>query len=152
MKIAIPVWEDKVSPVLDTASRLLIVELEDQKEASRFETYLDEQNLSRRCIRICRLGVDTLICGAISRGFSKILEGSGIHIVPGISGHPEDVLNAYLRGDLFSSKFFMPGYQRNESMQGKVPLKPRKPSANKRRKQKMVDEKNRRAKSQEDKE
>ena len=119
MKIAIPVWEDKVSPVLDTASRLLVVELEDQKEASRFETYLDEQDLSRRCIRIRRLGVDTLICGAISRGFSKILEASGIHIVSGISGHPEDVLDAYLNGNLFRSKFFMPGYQRNDYAQGK---------------------------------
>jgi predicted Fe-Mo cluster-binding NifX family protein len=133
MKIAIPVWEDKVSPVLDTASRLLVVELEDQKEASRFETYLDEQDLSRRCIRIRRLGVDTLICGAISRGFSKILEASGIHIVPGISGHPEDVLDAYLNGNLFRSKFFMPGYQRNDYTQGKKTPDLKKPGAQKAR-------------------
>ncbi|MGD9032264.1 MAG: NifB/NifX family molybdenum-iron cluster-binding protein [Desulfobacteraceae bacterium] len=116
MKIGIPIWEDRVSPVLDTASRLLIVELEDQKEASRFETFLDEQDLSRRCVRIRRLGVDTLICGAISRGFSKILEASGIHIVPGISGHPEDVLNAYLRGKLSHSRFLMPGFKRKEPL------------------------------------
>ena len=106
---------------MDTASRLLVVELKDQREASRFETYLDEQDMSRRCIRIRRLGVDTLICGAISRGFSKILEASGIHIVPGISGHPEDVLDAYVNGNLFRSKFFMPGYQRNDYMQTKKP-------------------------------
>ena len=119
MKIAIPIWEDKVSPVLDTASRLLVVEFEDQEEATRFETFLDEQDISRRCVRIRRLGVDTLICGAISRGFSNILEASGIHVVPGISGHPEDVLDAYLNGDLFRSKFFMPGYQRDDYTQHK---------------------------------
>jgi len=129
MKIAIPVWGDKVSPVLDTASTLLVVELEDQKEASRFETYLDEQDLSRRCIRIRRLGIDTLICGAISRGFSKILEGSGIHVVPGISGHPEDVLDAYVNGNLFRSKFFMPGYQRNDYTQHKKTSDFKKPGA-----------------------
>ena len=116
MKIGIPIWEDRVSPVLDTASRLLVVELEDQKEASRFETYLDEQDLSRRCVRIRRLGVDTLICGAISRGFSKILEASGIHVVPGISGHPEDVLNAYLRGNLSHSRYLMPGFKTKKSL------------------------------------
>jgi predicted Fe-Mo cluster-binding NifX family protein len=127
MKIAIPVWEDKVSPVLDTASRLLIVEVVDQEEASRFETYLDEQDLSRRCIRIRRLGVDTLICGGISRGFSRILCASNIHIIPGISGHPDDVLNAYLKGNLFSSRFLMPGYQRNEYMQTKKSLNYRNP-------------------------
>ena len=119
MKIAIPIWEDKVSPVLDTASRLLGVEFEDQEEATRFATFLDEQDISRRCVRICRLGVDTLICGAISRGFSNILEASGIHVVSGISGHPEDVLDAYLSGNLFRSKFFMPGYQTNDYTQHK---------------------------------
>lgn len=133
MKIAIPIWEDKVSPVLDAASRLLIVEVVDQKEASRFETYLDEQDFSRRCVRIRRLGVDTLICGAISRAFSKILEASGIHIVPGISGHPEDVLDAYLKGNLFSSKFLMPGYHKSASMQREEPSEFKKSRAWKRR-------------------
>jgi predicted Fe-Mo cluster-binding NifX family protein len=59
MKIAIPVWENKVSPVLDTASRLLIVELKEGGEMSRFEIYLDERDLTRRCIRIQGLGIDT---------------------------------------------------------------------------------------------
>ena len=31
MRLAIPVWDDKVSPVMDTASRLLVVEVEDQE-------------------------------------------------------------------------------------------------------------------------
>jgi hypothetical protein len=43
MKIAIPIWEDRVSPVLDAASTLLIVEIVNQKEASRFETYFEGQ-------------------------------------------------------------------------------------------------------------
>ena len=120
MKIAIPIWEDKVSPVLDTASRLLIVELEDKKEASRFETYLAEQDLSRRCFRIQGLGIDILICGAISRPFSRMLGASGINIIPGISGHPEDVLNAYLRGKLFDSKFLLPGIDRNTFRQNRA--------------------------------
>ncbi len=116
MKIGIPIWEDRISPVLDTASRLLIVEVVDRKEASRFETYLEEQDVCHRCVRIRGLGIDTLICGAISRAFSKILEASGITVVPGISGHPEDVLNAYLQGDLSHSRFLMPGFKRKKSL------------------------------------
>jgi len=115
MKIAIPIWEDRISPVLDTASRLLIIELVNQKETSRFEIYLDEQDLSRRSNRIQGLGVDTLICGAISRPFSSILEAFGIDIVHGISGHPEEVLKAYLHGTLFCPKFLMPGCSGNRS-------------------------------------
>ena len=97
MKIAIPIWEDKVSPVLDTASRLLIVEIGDQQETSRFEAILDEQDLSRRSLRIQRLDIDILICGAVSRPFLRIL-GGRVNIVSGISGHPEDVLEAHLHG------------------------------------------------------
>lgn len=114
MKIAIPIWDDdKVSPVLDTASRLLIVEVEGQKEASRFETFLDVQDLNRRCVRIQGLGVDTLICGAISQPFFRWLTASGIDIIPGISGHPEDVLEAYLEGTLSDPRFLMPGFKRH---------------------------------------
>ena len=109
MRIAIPIWEDKISPVLDTASRLLIVEIEDQEVASRFEIYLDEQDLSRRCFRIRGMEVDTLICGAISHHFVRMLTGSGIDVIPEISGQAEEVLKAYLKGDLFNSRFFMPG-------------------------------------------
>lgn len=118
MKIAIPVWEDKVSPVLDTASKLLIVEVEDQKEASRFEKFLDAHDLSLRCLKIKDLGIDILICGAISRQFSDMLTASGMDIIPWISGHPEDVLKAYLQGTLFHPRFFMPGCRRKKFGQG----------------------------------
>jgi predicted Fe-Mo cluster-binding NifX family protein len=109
MKIAIPVWENKVSPVLDTASRLMVVELEEGSPMSRFEIYLDERDLSRRCLRIQDLCVDTLICGAVTRHFSEMLKASGIKLIPGISGQPEAVLHAYLDGTLGHSKYLMPG-------------------------------------------
>lgn len=115
MRIAIPIWDDKVSPVLDAASRLLIVDVEDQKEASRFETILDEQDLSRRCLRIRGMEVETLICGAVSRPFSRMLMASGIDVIPEISGHVKDVLKAYLQGNLFHSKFLMPGCRRKRN-------------------------------------
>ncbi len=115
MKIAIPIWEDRISPVLDAASRLLIVEIVNQKEASRFETYFEGEELPHKCVRIRGLGIRTLICGAVSTSFSKMLEASGINIISGISGHPEAVLDAYLRGNLYHSKFLMPGFHRNKA-------------------------------------
>ena len=113
MRIAVPIWEDRVSPVLDTASRLLVIEVEGQKEASRFETYLDDQDLYRRCFRIQNLGVDILICGAISRPYYTGMMASGIRVISGISGNPEDVLKAYLKGTLSHSRFSMPGCKGN---------------------------------------
>ena len=109
MRIAIPIWNEKISPVLDTASRLLIVDVEGQNETNRFEIYLDEQDLSRRCFRIQGMNINILICGAISHPFARMLIASGIDVIPEISGRAEEVLSAYLQGDLFNSRFSMPG-------------------------------------------
>jgi predicted Fe-Mo cluster-binding NifX family protein len=114
MKVAIPIWEDRVSPVLDTASRLLIVEVEGQKEASRFETYLADLELSHRYLRISGLRIDTLICGAVSRPFLMRLDAAGMEIITGVTGNPEDVLEAYLTGNLSDSRFLMPGFKKIE--------------------------------------
>ena len=113
MKIAIPIWEEKVSPVLDTATRLLITESETQKKGPRFEVFLIKKDISQRCSFIRKLEIDVLICGAVSRLFSKMLKASGIEIISGISDPAEDVLEAYLNGNLLQPKFLMPGCKRN---------------------------------------
>ena len=111
MRIAVPIWEDRISPVLDTASRLLIVEKEEQQGAIRSETPLEEQDIHRRCLRIKGLGIDTLICGAVSRCFLRMLMASGIQIIYGVSGNHEDVLAAYFDGTLDHAGFLMPGFK-----------------------------------------
>ena len=128
MKIAIPVWENKVSPVLDTASRLMVVELKEKGPGSRFEIYLDERDLSRRCLRIQDLCVDTLICGAVTRYFSEMLKASGIKLIQGISGQPEAVLNAYLDGTLAHSRYLMPGSNLVEPHEEQTPMRSKKAS------------------------
>ena len=115
MKIAIPVWNKVISPVFDTASKLLVVEVDGKKERSRFEIFLDEQDPARRCLRIRKLGIDILICGAISHPYSSMLMASGIEVIPELSGQAVDVLDAYLQGSLFSSsRFQMPGCKKTE--------------------------------------
>ena len=100
-------------------SRLLIIEVENLNETARFKTYLYEQDIPRRCLRIQDLKVNVLICGAISRPFSMLLMSAGIKIISGISGPAEDVLSAYLHGSLSNSKFLMPGCKNNSLIQKK---------------------------------
>lgn len=118
MRIAISIWGDKISPVLDTAAKLLIVDNKIQKESSRFEANLLEQEMSQRCSFIQGLDLDVLICGAVSRQFREMLKACGIKIISGISGPAEDVLDAYLQGALLHSGYFMPGSKRNHLDQG----------------------------------
>jgi predicted Fe-Mo cluster-binding NifX family protein len=117
MRIAVTIWNDKISPVFDTASRLLIIEADNLNETARFKTNLYEKDISQRCLRIQALKVNALICGAISRPFSMLLMSAGIKIISGISGPAEDVISAYLHGSLSNSKFIMPGCKNNNLTQ-----------------------------------
>jgi predicted Fe-Mo cluster-binding NifX family protein len=109
MKIAIPTWNGRVSPVFDTASRLLVVEVEEEGECSRFETDITDNFLPSKSIRLTGLGIDTLICGAISRPLAYMITTAGIKLIPWISGQVEDILQAFLKGNLFDMQFIMPG-------------------------------------------
>ena len=113
MRVAISIWDDRISPVLDTASKLLVIENKTQRETSRFETYLVGQDIYRRCAFIQRLDLDVLICGAVSRQMSGMLTSSGIKVISEISGPAEAVLDAYFQGRLMNSRYFMPGRESN---------------------------------------
>ncbi len=109
MKIAIPYWEGKVSPVLDTSSRLLVLDFQGEEEVSRYEIPLSESDLGRRCDYIRQSGAEVLICGAISRPFYLMLAAAQVDVIPWISGQVKEVISAYLGQTLNHEKFLMPG-------------------------------------------
>ena len=111
MRVAIPVWEGRVSPVLDVAGRLLLVDVDDRHEVSRLLEKVDTSLLPQRVRRFCELGVEVVICGAVSRPLADMLHVSGITVYSCIVGEVEDVLNSYLRDGVPDSSFSMPGYE-----------------------------------------
>ena len=109
MNIAIPIWNDCVSNVFDFSSRILLVEIENDKEVSRSQILLESQSLSQRVSQLKGLDVDVLVCGAISRTLAEMITASGIQVLAYITGGIDDVLEAYQTGQLAQSKFAMPG-------------------------------------------
>ena len=109
MKIAIPIYNDSISNVFDFAHRLLLVEIENGKEANRSEVALESQLLPQRVSQLKSLGVDILVCGAISRVLANMVTASGIQLLPYVTGRIDDILQAYLAGQLVKSEFTMPG-------------------------------------------
>ena len=108
MRIAIPVCGNNISPVLDTATTLLILDTGKIRSKSRKRTFLTERNISKRYFRIKRLDIDTLICAAVSRSLANLLEASGIKLIQGISGIVEDILTDYSSGKLTQPKYLIP--------------------------------------------
>jgi len=109
MKIAIPVYGDYVSNVFDFAHKLLLVDIENSKETNQSEVALESQSLPQRAGQLKSLGVDVLVCGAISRVLANMVTASGIQVLPYITGSIDDVLQAYLTGQLVKPEFSMPG-------------------------------------------
>jgi len=109
MKVAITVWEDSVSSVLDFSQRLVVAELRDGTEISRTESSLPEQNAFTKLAKLRELGIDVLICGAISRPLACASAACGIQLLPYVTGRIDDVLKAYQAGQLGLPQYRLPG-------------------------------------------
>ena len=109
MKLAIPIYNDNISNVFDFAHKLLLVDIENGKEVNRSEVAIENQFLPQRAGQLKNLGVDVLVCGAISRVLANMVTASGIQVLPYVTGSIDDVLQAYLTGQLVKPEFSMPG-------------------------------------------
>jgi predicted Fe-Mo cluster-binding NifX family protein len=109
MKLAIPVWQGRVSPVFDVAGQLLLVELTDGREIAREEQVIQEIMPDLRAKKLAELGVETLICGGISQSLEAMLADDGIRVIARICGGVEEVLAAFLARRLGDERFAMPG-------------------------------------------
>ena len=109
MRLAIPTWNGRISPVFDVAKHLLLVDLDKGQEAGREEAVLEGTDVPSRAGRIAELRVDTLICGAISRALEARLAAAGVYVIPDTRGLIEEVLNAYSSDRLTEQAFLMPG-------------------------------------------
>jgi len=109
MKIAIPIYNGNVSNVFDFAHRLSVVDIENGREVNRSEVELKAESLPQRAGGLKNLRVDVLICGAISRALATMITASEIEVLAFVTGRVDDVLGAYLTGQLAKSQFTMPG-------------------------------------------
>ena len=109
MRIAIPLWQGRVSPVFDESSRILLVDVFDKQEQHRQEESLMARNPFERAQLLPKLGVDLLICGMISQTQQTALACAGIRVIPHICGCMEEVIAALLAGRIENGALLMPG-------------------------------------------
>ena len=108
-RIAIPIWNDYVSNVLDFANQLLLIDIEDNRDANHIQLPLMPRAMSQRASQLIELSVDVLICGTISRSLAIMLMASHIEVIPFVTGPTNEVLDAYLNKQLDQAKFLQPG-------------------------------------------
>jgi predicted Fe-Mo cluster-binding NifX family protein len=109
MRIAIANWNDRVSPVLDSAASLTLIERSATGETGRQVVRLDGTGVWSQARQIGALGLDVLICGAVSKPLYELLAADGFEIVAFVAGEVEHVLAEFLRGELPERALALPG-------------------------------------------
>lgn len=109
MNIALTVWEDRISPVFDAATTLLLVEIRNGGIAGRRFAPLHPAGAMRLGEMLKQMDVSVLICGAISEGYANRLSFTGIELIPFISGKTERILETFVKEEPLRPVFSMPG-------------------------------------------
>ena len=109
MKAAFPVWKDNMAPVFDVATNFRIVEVSRGTVRGEINETISAPMPHLKVIRLREMGVNVLICGAISRSVQNMVSSHGIRVIPFITGNIHEVIKAWLEGRMNQNTFGMPG-------------------------------------------
>jgi len=109
MKIAIPHWRGRVSPVFDASDTMVVIDIENGRERGREDVVLYSRDPFRRAQEVSGMGADVILCGAVSHTLEKALICAGVRVVGFVCGNVDAIVNAFLHGRLSEPRFHMPG-------------------------------------------
>ena len=108
MKVAIPVWNGRVSPVFDVAKTIQVTDVDGaHRGPSSFE--IRAINTARPGSTLADLGVDLLVCSAISSPLEATLWVAGIEVISDICGSLDEIIAALAAGDNELERYRSPG-------------------------------------------
>ena len=109
-RLAIPAYRTRVSPVLDTCTRLMVIDLNGKSEICRREIALGGASLMGRLGLLLDLNVEIVICAGTSLEFYQELKRKGMDVISGIAGDIDQVLKGFRENRLRDPVFNMPGF------------------------------------------
>lgn len=109
MRVALTTWDGRISPVFDTARAAMVAEIEGGRPVSRWDEVFTGDSVQEKIARFQALGVEVLVCGAISCPVAATVSSCGIRLIPFVSGEIGAVLEAVIEGRIPATAFSMPG-------------------------------------------
>lgn len=106
MKVAIPLFENRVSPRFDCAPKVLVATVQGKKVVRREEFSLASYDPFQRTALLSEHGVSALICGAIMGFSEKTLLSQGVQVICPVCGDAEEALRLFAEGRLTPEPFF----------------------------------------------
>jgi predicted Fe-Mo cluster-binding NifX family protein len=117
MKAAVTVWEGRVSPVFDVSREAVIATITGREVVRSLER-IETPTPALKIERLLELGVETLICGAISEPLFRELTARGVRVFGFVAGEIDEVVEAFVRGTLADPALTMPGCGRQNRFRG----------------------------------
>lgn len=112
MIVAISNRLGSVSPLFDVSDRLDLIEITHNKAVGRDVITLKQRDPLLRAREMADMGINVLICGAVSYPFETALISTGIRILGFVCGNLDAVIGGFIQNGLSDKRFDMPGYYR----------------------------------------
>jgi predicted Fe-Mo cluster-binding NifX family protein len=125
VRVAIADWDGHVSPVFDTATHVRLVETGTTADSDGRLAELAEDDPAKRALRLVELGVNVLICGAISRPLESMIAAQGIRVISRVCGPTAEVIRSFESSRTVPEMYFMPGCCRQGGGRGRQRLRRR---------------------------
>jgi predicted Fe-Mo cluster-binding NifX family protein len=100
--IAMPLFEERISPLLDVSERFVIYEINQGKITQKAVVNINEPSERGRVLKLREIGVSLIISGAVSRYLSYIISDTGLKHIPWASGPVDEVIECYLNNTLIT--------------------------------------------------
>lgn len=100
IKVAIPIFLDRIAPRLDCARRMLILEIEKNRLVDRKELDISTWPPDEKILQLGQMGIAQLICGGMRIEDRIGLNRFGIRVASPVFGEIDSVVNEFLKGEL----------------------------------------------------
>jgi len=116
LKISITIWGNRISPVFDVASELLVADIENKKVKEK--TYISfDPGIPLELIKTLKQAqISILICGAISIQPAELIVQNDIKLISFATGNTLKLLDSFAKTGDIDQKFIMPGYTTTEGL------------------------------------
>lgn len=97
MKIAIPLFKDRIAPHFGSSSQILLVEIKSGSVHQEAKWDMGVQSPLEMARRLLDLGVDKIICGGINRVYKEWLINKGISVEDNRKGKAREIIEKMLK-------------------------------------------------------
>ena len=98
--IALPVFQDRLSPLLDESRKFVIITLDQGNCIERTTVEINEQSPYIRIERLKEMGVNVILCGAVSDRLAIFILDRYLQLFSWLSGSIEEIVQQYVNNEL----------------------------------------------------